>query len=132
MVDNQSFTVLLVEDSIPLCLLYSEYLSIQGAKITYVNHGEAAFTELSQWQPDILLLDMKLPDMSGMDILDKVQTSYSNIIVIMITAHGTIDLAVESMKLGAFDFLVKPFDAKRLSITIRNALKKRQLVNFLI
>lgn len=126
---NQSFTTLLVEDSMSLGALYTEYLRSEGAKVTHVNHGEDALTELAQWQPDLLVLDIKLPDMSGMDILQKVQTSYPGITVIMITAHGTIDLAVESMKSGAFDFLVKPFDAKRLSITVRNALKQRQLVN---
>ncbi|NRD74658.1 sigma-54-dependent Fis family transcriptional regulator [Shewanella sp. VB17] len=126
---NQSFTALLVEDSMSLGALYTEYLRVEGACVTHVNHGEDALTELSQWQPDLLVLDIKLPDMSGMDILLKVQTSYPEITVIMITAHGTIDLAVESMKSGAFDFLLKPFDAKRLSITVRNALKQRQLVN---
>ncbi|RTR32501.1 sigma-54-dependent transcriptional regulator [Shewanella atlantica] len=126
---NQSFSALLVEDSMSLGALYTEYLRSEGAKVTHVNHGEDALTELAQWQPDLLVLDIKLPDMSGMDILQKVQTSYPGITVIMITAHGTIDLAVESMKSGAFDFLVKPFDAKRLSITVRNALKQRQLVN---
>ncbi|ACA85990.1 sigma-54-dependent transcriptional regulator [Shewanella woodyi] len=126
---DHSFTVLLVEDSMSLGALYTEYLRAEGAKVTHVNHGEDALAEMERWQPDLLVLDIKLPDMSGMDILQKVQSNYTDITVIMITAHGTIDLAVESMKSGAFDFLVKPFDAKRLSITVRNALKQRQLVN---
>ncbi|AQS38802.1 response regulator with CheY-like receiver, AAA-type ATPase, and DNA-binding domains [Shewanella psychrophila] len=126
---KHSFTVLLVEDSMSLGALYTEYLRSEGAKVTHVNHGEDALTELTIWQPDLLVLDIKLPDMSGMDILQKVQTQYPDTTVIMITAHGTIDLAVESMKSGAFDFIIKPFDAKRLSITVRNALKQRQLVN---
>lgn len=126
---KHSFTVLLVEDSMSLGALYTEYLRCEGAKVTHVNHGEDALTELTIWQPDLLVLDIKLPDMSGMDILQKVQSQYPDITVIMITAHGTIDLAVESMKSGAFDFIIKPFDAKRLSITVRNALKQRLLVN---
>ncbi|WOT06355.1 sigma-54-dependent transcriptional regulator [Shewanella youngdeokensis] len=126
---TSSFTALLVEDSMSLGALYTEYLRADGAKVTLVNHGEDALNELKQWQPDLLVLDIKLPDMSGMDILDIVQKQYPDITVIMITAHGTIDLAVDAMRAGAFDFLVKPFDAKRLSITVRNALKQRQLVN---
>ncbi|WP_076411096.1 sigma-54 dependent transcriptional regulator [Shewanella sp. UCD-KL12] len=126
---SHSFTVLLVEDSMSLGALYTEYLRNEGAKVTHVNHGEDALSELTSWQPDLLVLDIKLPDMSGMDILQKVQSHYPAMTVIMITAHGTIDLAVESMKLGAFDFIIKPFDAKRLSITVRNALKQHQLVN---
>jgi two-component system repressor protein LuxO len=126
---TSSFSALLVEDSMSLGALYTEYLRADGAKVTHVNHGEDALNELKQWQPDLLVLDIKLPDMSGMDILDIVQKQYPDITVIMITAHGTIGLAVDAMRAGAFDFLVKPFDAKRLSITVRNALKQRHLVN---
>ncbi|WP_108947074.1 sigma-54-dependent transcriptional regulator [Shewanella halifaxensis] len=126
---TSSFTTLLVEDSMSLGALYTEYLRADGARVTHVNHGEDALNELKQWQPDLLVLDIQLPDMSGMDILAAVQKDYPDITVIMITAHGTIDIAVDAMRSGAFDFLVKPFDAKRLSITVRNALKQRQLVN---
>ncbi|MGS0682947.1 sigma-54-dependent transcriptional regulator [Shewanella sp. 125m-7] len=126
---TSSFTTLLVEDSMSLGALYTEYLRTEGARVTHVNHGQDALNELKQWQPDLLVLDIQLPDMSGMDILDTVQQEYPDITVIMITAHGTIDIAVDAMRSGAFDFLIKPFDAKRLSITVRNALKQRQLVN---
>ncbi|ABZ76084.1 two component, sigma54 specific, transcriptional regulator, Fis family [Shewanella halifaxensis HAW-EB4] len=126
---TSSFTALLVEDSMSLGALYTEYLRADGARVTHVNHGEDALNELKRWQPDLLVLDIQLPDMSGMDILETVQQQYPDITVIMITAHGTIDIAVDAMRSGAFDFLVKPFDAKRLSITVRNALKQRQLVN---
>lgn len=124
-----SFTTLLVEDSMSLGALYTEYLRAEGARVTHVNHGIDALNELKRWQPDLLVLDIQLPDMSGMDILETVQQDYPNITVIMITAHGSIDIAVDAMRSGAFDFLVKPFDAKRLSITVRNALKQRQLVD---
>ncbi|MCL1139537.1 sigma-54-dependent transcriptional regulator [Shewanella pneumatophori] len=126
---TSSFTTLLVEDSMSLGALYTEYLRADGGRVTHVNHGEDALNELKQWQPDLLVLDIQLPDMSGMDILAVVQKEYPDVTVIMITAHGTIDIAVDAMRSGAFDFLVKPFDAKRLSITVRNALKQRQLVN---
>ncbi|WP_153914269.1 sigma-54-dependent transcriptional regulator [Shewanella sp. TC10] len=122
------FSAILVEDSMSLGALYSEYLCAEGAEVTHVNFGEDALKELARKQPDLLVLDIKLPDMSGMDILTKVQKEYPNITVIMITAHGTIDLAVDAMRAGAFDFLIKPFDSKRLSITVRNALKQRDLL----
>ncbi|QLE86043.1 sigma-54-dependent Fis family transcriptional regulator [Shewanella sp. Scap07] len=124
-----NFTALLVEDSLSLGALYTEYLRAEGARVTQVNHGADALAELESWQPDLLVLDIKLPDMSGMDILQQAQQRYPDTIVVMITAHGSIDIAVDAMRLGAFDFLVKPFDAKRLSITVRNAMKQRQLVS---
>jgi two-component system repressor protein LuxO len=122
------FRVVLVEDSISLGALYTEYLYSEGADVTLVHYGEDALTEIHRQPPDILILDIKLPDMSGMDILAQVNESHPDITVIMITAHGTIDIAVDAMRSGAFDFLVKPFDSKRLAITLRNALKQRQLV----
>ncbi|MBL1416203.1 MAG: sigma-54-dependent Fis family transcriptional regulator [Moritella sp.] len=123
------FTALLVEDSVAVGTIYSAYLRNEGANVTYVQSGRDALVELTRWQPDLLILDIQLPDISGMDILMTVQQRYPDISIIMITAHGSIDLAVDAMRAGAFDFLVKPFDAKRLSITLRNALKQRQLIN---
>lgn len=123
------FTALLVEDSASIGAIYSTYLRNEGVNVTYVQSGRDALVELTRWQPDLLILDIQLPDMSGMDILMTVQQRHPDITIIMITAHASIDLAVDAMRAGAFDFLVKPFDAKRLSITLRNALKQRQLLN---
>lgn len=123
------FTALLVEDSASVGIIYSSYLRAEGAKVTHVQSGRDALTELTRWQPDLLILDIQLPDMSGMGILTAVQQRHPEVSIIMITAHGSIDIAVDAMRAGAFDFLVKPFDAKRLSITVRNALKQRQLIN---
>ncbi|MFT5807444.1 MAG: two-component system repressor protein LuxO [Moritella dasanensis] len=123
------FTALLVEDSASIGAIYSAYLRNEGASVTHVQSGLEALAELTRWQPDLLILDIQLPDMSGMDILMTVQQCHPDISIIMITAHASIDLAVDAMRAGAFDFLVKPFDAKRLSITLRNALKQRQLLS---
>ncbi|MDX2322061.1 MAG: response regulator, partial [Moritella sp.] len=123
------FTALLVEDSASIGAIYSVYLHNEGASVTHVQSGREALLELTRWQPDLLILDIQLPDMSGMDILMTVQQHHPDISTIMITAHASIDLAVDAMRAGAFDFLVKPFDAKRLSITVRNALKQRELIN---
>jgi two-component system repressor protein LuxO len=122
------FRVILVEDSVSLGALYTEYLCSEGADVTLVQFGADAIKEIDRLAPDLLILDIKLPDMSGMDILLQVQQSHPEMTVIMITAHGTIDIAVDAMRSGAFDFLVKPFDSKRLAITVRNAMKQRQLV----
>ncbi|MBR9726827.1 sigma-54-dependent transcriptional regulator [Shewanella intestini] len=122
------FSVILVEDSLSLGALYSEYLCSEGGDVTLVHLGEDALNEINRQPPDLLVLDIKLPDMSGMDILAQVQKTHPDITVIMVTAHGTVDIAVDAMRSGAFDFLMKPFDSKRLAITVRNALKQRQLV----
>ena len=97
------FTALLVEDSPSVGGIYSAYLRNEGAKVTYVKSGKDALVELTQRQPDLLILDIQLPDMSGMDILATVQKRHPEISIIMITAYGSIDIAVDAMRAGAFD-----------------------------
>ena len=121
------FSVLLVEDSPSLSALYSEYLRAEGGHVTHVNHGQDALEELRRNPCDLVILDIQLPDISGLEVLARLQELDPTSVVIMITAHGTIDVAVEAMRNGAFDFIVKPFDAKRLGITVRNAIKQRRL-----
>ena len=75
----------------------------------------------------MVLLDLELPDMSGMDILQQITERQLPCSVVVITAHGSVDVAVEAMRCGAFDFLTKPFDGKRLCATARNAFKHQQL-----
>ena len=121
------FSVLLVEDSPSLSALYSEYLRAEGGNVTHVQCGNDALEELRHSSFDLFILDIQLPDVSGLEVLPRIQEQDPASVVIMITAHGTIDVAVEAMRNGAFDFLVKPFDAKRLGVTVRNAIKQRRL-----
>jgi signal transduction histidine kinase len=76
---------------------------------------------------DIILLDLKMPVMSGEEVLEKTQTQYPDIPVIIITGHGTIDTAVECMKQGAYDFITKPFQIDQFLLTINRAAEKRRL-----
>jgi two-component system repressor protein LuxO len=77
--------------------------------------------------PSALLLDLKLPDMDGMDILRAVHEQQMPTSVVVVTGHGSVDVAVDAMRYGAFDFIEKPFDAKRLKVTLRNALDRQDL-----
>ncbi len=119
--------ILLVEDSPSLASVYESYLEQEGFLIVTVETGKEALIQISREPPDVILLDLKLPDMDGMKILQKVHEEQIPSSVIIITAHGSIDIAVNAMQYGAFDFLVKPFDAKRLKITVNNALKNLSL-----
>jgi len=77
---------------------------------------------------DAVLLDIKMPEMDGMEVLDKLM-EFSDVPVIMISGHGTIETAVEAIKKGAYDFIVKPPDLNRLLISVRNAVDKKELVS---
>jgi len=119
--------VLLVEDSPSLSVVYQEYLREQDYQVVHVDTGKAALEAIAAEIPDAILLDLQLPDMNGKDILDEVSARALPTAVIVITAHGSVDIAVEVMQAGAFDFVEKPFTADRLFVTLDNALKRQDL-----
>jgi DNA-binding NtrC family response regulator len=119
--------VLLVEDTIPLAGLYLEHLKDEPITVRHVATGAAALAMIDQRMPQAILLDLHLPDMHGLYILRRVSEQRLPSAVVVITGHGSIQTAVEAMRAGAYDFLVKPFTAERLRVTLRNALEHRRL-----
>lgn len=94
-------------------------------------NGEEALTKITEFKPDILLLDYKLPDMTGLDVLEQIENNDEQILTIMVTAYASLDTAVSAIKSGAFDFLAKPFTPKELRSTIskaaRNLIHSREI-----
>jgi len=119
--------VLLVEDTTSLARVYIEYLRREPYDVTHVERGADALAAIERQLPDAILLDLALPDMNGLEILKHVQAQQLPISVVVITAHGSISNAVEAMRAGSHDFLVKPFSADRLIVTLRNALERQRL-----
>lgn len=85
--------------------------------------GEEAVEKVSEWQPDVMLLDYKLPEMSGLEVLEEVTTEESEMVTVMVTAYASIDTAISAIKQGAFDFLAKPFEPADLRKTVKKATK---------
>lgn len=119
--------VLLVEDTASLALTYQQYLRDEAIELTHVENGTDAKRAIATTPPELVLLDLKLPDMEGQEILRWIQAEGFPTAVVVITAHGSVAVAVEVMRDGALDFLQKPFDAARLQTTLRNALKHNHL-----
>lgn len=119
--------ILLVEDNLPLAQTYAEYLKGDNATVHKVETGAAALQALASIPFAAAIFDVQLPDMSGIDILRQSRKLHPDLPVIIITAHGSINVAVEAMREGAFDFIVKPFPAARLRVTLKNALEHRAL-----
>ena len=126
---NTQARILLVEDSPSLAAVYQGYLATEEYQVDAVDNGTAALDYLVRQSPELVLLDLRLPDMSGMDVLQHIHERGLDCDVIIITAHGSVGSAVEAMRLGAVDFLAKPFDATRLRVTVSNALDKHRLSN---
>ncbi|MEH6496111.1 MAG: sigma-54 dependent transcriptional regulator [Pseudomonas marincola] len=120
-------SILLVEDNLPLARAYEGYLAQQPYKVIPVSTVLEARTVIDTEEIDVILLDINLPDGSGLDFLGMLQENGNGSAVIMITADGSVNQAVEAMRSGARDYLVKPFSADRLRITIENALDRRNL-----
>ena len=114
--------ILLVEDSLPLARTYEEYLKADDFRVTSVTLGGAAIELLKKQDFTAAVFDVQLPDMTGIDVLRWVVREKPGFPVVVITAHGSVNVAVEAMREGAVDFIVKPFSAARLQVTLKNAL----------
>jgi two-component system repressor protein LuxO len=119
--------LLLVEDDPPLARVYQEYLKSEPYEVIHAETGKEALKALADGTFDALVLDVQLPDMNGLEILKKLAQENARIAVVVITAHGSINMAVDAMREGAADFLMKPFNAERLIFTLRNALEREEL-----
>lgn len=123
----KDLSILIVEDSPTLSALYQSYLENDQFKISQAETGEQALELLQQQVFDGVLLDLLLPDMNGIEILKHIHQQQLPTAAIIITAHGSVETAVETMHYGAVDYLEKPFDSSRLLTTVRNALKSKLL-----
>ena len=123
--------ILLVEDDQSMARVYLAYLADELYDVIHVATGAEALAELERQPPDILLLDLRLPDMEGFEVLRRAQELELPTASVVITGHGSIHAAVESMRLGAGDFLVKPFSKDRLEITLKN-LQERQTLSQIV
>jgi two-component system, repressor protein LuxO len=119
--------LLLVEDTLSTLHLYHEVLARLDVVLIDADTGAGALTVLRETVPDVVLLDLELPDTNGIEILREIKRRGLPSTVIVVTAHGSVKTAVEAMREGAYDFIVKPFAPDRLLVTARNALERRHL-----
>jgi len=120
-------TVLIVEDVPSLAASYAAFLGREPVEVHTVSNGAEALAFLERRPVAVAVLDVHLPDMNGLEILHRIRSFGAPTDVIVITAEGSVKLAVEAMREGAFDFIVKPFSKDRLVVTVRNALEHRRL-----
>lgn len=122
-------SILIIDDEKSIRKTLSEILSFEGYKITEAGDGEEGFARFSEKAFDLVLCDIKMPKMDGIEFLEKAKSVNPDIPIIMISGHGNIDTAVEAVKKGAFDYISKPPDLNRLLITLRNATEKQNLIS---
>ncbi|WBM75174.1 sigma-54-dependent transcriptional regulator [Saprospira grandis] len=121
--------ILIIDDEESIRNVLRDILEMEDYKVDEAKDGINALSKLKKGGYDAVICDIKMPKMDGMEVLERVQILQPDLPVIMISGHGDIDTAVETVKKGAFDYISKPPDLNRLLITIRNALDKSSLVS---
>jgi DNA-binding NtrC family response regulator len=120
--------ILIIDDERSIRNVLKDILTNEGFKVDEAADGEEGIKKFNAQAYDLVLCDIKMPKVDGLEFLDSVTQSNSEVPVIMISGHGNIETAVDAVKKGAFDYISKPPDLNRLLITIRNALDKNNLV----
>ncbi len=120
--------ILVIDDERSIRNTLKDILEYEKYEVELAEDGIKAFDKIKAASFDVILCDIKMPGMDGIEVLEKLQEVTPDTPVVMISGHGNIDTAVESIKKGAFDYIEKPLDLNRLLITIRNAMDKSSLV----
>ena len=120
--------ILIIDDERAIRKTLSEILSFEGYKIDEAADGEEGLAKFTEKTYDVVLCDIKMPKVDGIEFLEQAKAINPDTSIIMISGHGNIETAVEAVKKGAFDYISKPPDLNRLLITIRNATEKKELV----
>src|SRR3990172_8533365 len=120
--------ILVIDDEKSIRNTLQEVLEYEGHKVDQATNGAEGLELFTNGDYDIVLCDIKMPGMDGIEVLEKLGQRTHDVPVIMISGHGNIDTAVEAIKKGAYDFIEKPLDLNRLLVTMRNATERNELV----
>ncbi len=121
-------TILVVDDEKNYLVVLEALLGSEGYEVVAAVDAKAAINTAREADLDLILTDMKMPGLSGMELLEKVKAMKPELPVIMMTAFGTIEMAVEAMRKGAYDYIQKPFENEQLKLTVRKALDNYRLI----
>ena len=117
--------LLIIDDEIEFASTMCQRLKLRDFDATDAHSGGEGLAALTEVNPEIVILDLKMPDMSGLDVLDEIKKYDASIEVIMLTGHGSAGSGIEAMEKGAFDYVMKPVDLKDLLEKINAAIEKR-------
>ncbi|MFQ5870463.1 MAG: sigma-54-dependent transcriptional regulator, partial [Candidatus Zixiibacteriota bacterium] len=121
-------SILVIEDKDGMRDMLAQTLEAEGYQVDVAPDGMVGASKAKEKRYDLVLTDLKLPKLSGLEVLTEIKDNDPEAVVVVMTAYGTVENAVEAMKIGAFDFLTKPFDTDHLTVLIKRALENRRLV----
>jgi len=120
--------ILIIDDQEAIRIALKDILEYEKYSVELAKSGFDAIEKLNSSQFDVVLCDIKMPQMDGVEVLEKVQEINPELPIIMITGHGSVDTAVETLTKGAYDYIEKPLDMNRLIVSVRNALERKKIV----
>src|SRR5512143_3441143 len=119
--------ILIVDDERPILSSVGGVLKDEGYEVSTAETGTEAIRMMKESAPDLVLLDVWMPGMDGLEALARMREMNPDAAVIVMSGHGSIDTAVKAVKLGAYDFIEKPLSLDKLSLSVKNALDKKRL-----
>jgi DNA-binding NtrC family response regulator len=119
--EQNNLTVLIADDEIEFASTLVARLKLRNFQATMVNSGKAALAAIEEEQPDVLILDLKMPDLDGLEVLASLKENYPDLAVIILTGHGSFEAGRQGMELGAYDYIMKPVDLNLLLVKIEDA-----------
>lgn len=119
--------ILVVDDERVIREILAEFLTLEGFSVNTVEDGEKALTELRLHPYDLLITDLKMPRLSGLQLLEKIESERLGVLTVLMTGFGTVETAIEAMKKGAYDYLLKPFKVEEVIHVVERALYRQRL-----
>ncbi len=128
MAQRMKLRILVIDDDEDICLYLREFLSREGYRVTTVTKAREALPEIKDGRHQIVLLDVRMPEINGIELLRQLRAIDSDVCVIVMTAYPSVESAVDTMKADAFDYLRKPFDLEQLRSVIQRAVREKGLM----
>jgi len=126
-VHHETHRILVVDDEHVIREILTDFLSMEGFEVRTADDGVQALNELSRAHFDLVLSDLKMPNMGGIELLEAVSKNMPDIVTVIMTGFGTVETAIDAMKRGAYDYIMKPFKMEEVVHTVRRGLEKRKL-----
>ena len=124
-IDRKNLKVLIADDEVEFASTIVARLNLRSFAASMANSGKAALAAIEKECPDVLLLDLKMPDLDGLEVLANLKEKYPTLAVIILTGHGSFEAGRKGMELGAYDYIMKPVDLNLLMTKIEDAFQAK-------
>src|SRR5438105_14488637 len=126
---EESPRVLVVDDEKVIREILSDFLTMEGYVVRTVEDGQSALRELQRRSYNLVISDLKMPNMGGLELLEQISENNLNVLTVIMTGFGTVETAIEAMKKGAYDYILKPFKVEEVVHVVQRGLEKQRLMH---